>query len=437
MMKGADVAGILNTAILELGSSGAEQALDSFAAMKESADKSGLGMDRVSKTISSSAQTLKMWGGTLNAVTPLFNMFSDSLAKGGIGRAGLTPELLQAFTSGIEGMGFAKRAFLGIQGGMGGAGGAIGAGLEMEAAMEQGPEGMKKIVGTLTDTLKQAGGGQIITRQQAMADPALQAGFLMQRQLTMQMMGMSEANATKTLDALSGVADTGLKTGQTQTDALLKLMDAGQQIGDKGLSQAERAAQKLEQSYLAAGPDIATSTERTAERLMGISTSLKNINTLMDRGVAQGGLTMEAVQKAVSNIIESTMSAIGSLGDGPKKTKSIERIRTTSAKEADMVFADKLMGKGKPFEMPPLPIIEPSNVGQDIRQASAAKQRQQENVQAKNMQAQVNVDFTVKTRVNGEDGKTIIEVKPDKVWIEGLANNAIRAAVGTGAATTR
>ena len=330
-MSSADTANILNTSMLELGASSSE-AMKDFALMQDASSKSNLGMEKVSRSIVSSAQALKMWGGTIGSVTPLFNMFADSLGKG---QKGLAPELLASFTSGLERMTLAQRAFIGVQAGMGaGAGGALGAGLEMEAAMEdKSGEGMKKIIGNLTEVLKQQGGGQVITRQQAIADPSLQAGFLMQRQLTAQMLGVSEATATKTLDALGKVQEGGLSVGEDQTNAVRELIDAGKQIGDQNTPFFEKIAQMQEQMTLSMAPEMIKKLSDVAEGTIGIMSAINSLEKFGQGSVNKGELNIDDAKKAVEGIFDNAK----------EKIKEMQK-RGQRAEKAKLSPAEAMMG---------------------------------------------------------------------------------------------
>ena len=233
-------AGWMGTAVTELGASSEEAALN-LARINYATKNSGLSFDKVGSSIMSAAGQLKMWGGTVASVTPMYKAFSDSLA--GTGRQGLTPELLQRYIGGLEQMQFSSRALLGIQMPGGAAKGAIGAGLEMEEALEDTTgAGMTKITEGLTNMLTKFGNEQIVTRKEAIADPALQRNFMVQRQLLGQQMHMDDATATRTLEMLKNINRTGLNTGGDMKTKLNHLLKSGEKTNEStqdALTQAQ------------------------------------------------------------------------------------------------------------------------------------------------------------------------------------------------------
>ena len=237
----SDIANNMVLAYQELGET-IEGSAKMFGTIQGAAKQSGIGFEKTMGAIIGGAKALKMWGGTVESVTPMFNAFSKSLQDSGIGRQGLTPELFQSFVGGLNKMNFETRALMGIQAGMGGGpGGALGAGLEMEAALEEGPEGMQKILGGLTDTLKNLGGGGILTRDEALENPELTRQFIQQRQLLTQMLGVDEASANKMLDMISATEKTGLQMGDSMSKEFNNLVKQGKETGEQTTSTAEKA----------------------------------------------------------------------------------------------------------------------------------------------------------------------------------------------------
>lgn len=321
-MDSVQIAGMINKDMTQLRAT-EKDSLENINQMAELGRKSGLGMVAVSDSIMKTASSMKMWGGTVSAAAPVFDMFVSGLERG---QKGLAPELYEKFASGINNMSVAQRAFLGMQSGMGmGAGGAIGAGLELEAALEKGPEGMQKVMDSLTGMLKEQAGGRIITRQEAIDDPQLQNMFLMQRKLISSMTGMTEAESTKTLEILS---KTGGTLGATMTDEekqreLFKSLEIGMGIGERTTSEVTKAGLRADQAYLSAAPDLIRTLrgvdEQSADLLGGINT----LNDTMKSGIVVGKLDLttlldgkkvsdkkaEEPLKAAENIVDSIDSA--------------------------------------------------------------------------------------------------------------------------------
>lgn len=245
MATGTDSVGVAKnmvTAYQELGET-VEGSAQMFGTIQSAAKESGIGFEKTMDSIMKGAGALKLWGGTVESVTPIFNAFSKSLKDSGIGRQGLTPELFEKFVGGIKEMSFETRALLGITGGMGG-GGALEAGLEMEAALEEGPEGMAKVVENLTSTLQKFGGGQVLTREQAREDPALVRQFMVQRRLLQQMLNVSEAEANKMLEMISSTQESGLEISNTMAEEFNNLVSQGKETATQTTSTLDKAASK-------------------------------------------------------------------------------------------------------------------------------------------------------------------------------------------------
>jgi len=285
--------GLLNQAHLELGE-GIDGAALTLGRIGQAAEKSGLSYKRVADSILNSTSALKMFGGTVGSVAPLFEKFSASLAEG---RKGLAPELLQKFTSGLQAMSFEQRAFLGIQAPGGtGRGGAIGAGLEMEAALEEGPAGMQKIMDNLTSALEKFGGGRIVSRKEAIEDPTLQRNFMIQRQLLQNMMGLDTASANKTLDMLQEVQKTGLKTGQGQEEKLAELIGSGEQVAKDTTTNQAKAINNMSVAVVNAVKEV-SALLKEGKAGTAVSKLMQNFDTAMENMAKRGKFDIKETKR--------------------------------------------------------------------------------------------------------------------------------------------
>jgi len=284
-MDAGAVSDMLTKSYLELGV-GIDGAALNLGRMKDVADRSGLPFKRVSESIMSSADTLKLFGGTVQSVAPLFDAFSKSLS--GTGRQGLTPDLVTKLAGGLNAMAgdLGKMSLLSMQGAPTGPGGAIGGGLEMEAALEQGPAGMAKIIDKLGTLLESKGGGKILTRAEAIADPAQQRNFVVQRELLKNMMGVDTANANKMLEMMQGVKQNGLQVGGDQEQKLGELIGSGQKVAENTTSILKNATVEAGASALKAGDNVVRAIRETA---FG-----RTLSGVLDR---LSDATREAVQK--------------------------------------------------------------------------------------------------------------------------------------------
>lgn len=189
------VGSILQQNIRQLGRSANETGAI-FAALSLAQAKTGLSMDTVSSTVMDSAGQLRHYGTSVESLSNTFNAFITSVGRG---RAELGRELFSDTVKNLEGMNFGLKAFLGMQSQLGQGRGAIEAGLEFEQALSEGRMG--DVFSSVREQLERMGGGQVLTRQQAM-DTGQGTQYLMQRQLLSKFTG--EQNAGK-LDTMLGI----------------------------------------------------------------------------------------------------------------------------------------------------------------------------------------------------------------------------------------
>lgn len=292
-LENSETTSIMTTAMLDLGATAEESAL-AIGQIANAAENSGLSFKRVADSIKSSAQALKMWGGTIGSVSPLFNSFAQSLK--GIGREGLTPDLLNSFVRGLDQMQFSTRALLGMQmPGMRG-GGAIRAGLEVEEALETGT-GMEKMVSGITQTLKNFGGGRVITRQEALRNPALERHFMVQRGLLTKLIpGLDPAKANMLLGIMKDVDRNGLAAAGDAEKKLGELMGSGQQAQEQTTTVLENAQLGTMQAVETAGDRIVNELGGLMQK-SGVRSLLQSISGTLMRGIAGGRLGAGSIRE--------------------------------------------------------------------------------------------------------------------------------------------
>lgn len=266
-MEYTEVAKMMSRAHQEFGAEDAKQTASVLGDIALAADKSGLSFRRVADSVMNAASTLKLWGGTVGAVTPMYNTFARALDKG---RKGLAPELFEKYISGLQGMQFEMKALLGIQAGGTGRG-AIGAGLEMEALMEKekGAGGMAEMSSRLIDTLKQFSGGALVTRQEAIENPALERNFIVQRQLLKQMLGVDDANATQMMNILQDIDQRGIQTGGDAESKLSELMAQGESIQERTTNTLKEQLISNRGTIISAGSNIVSAINNLADVMGG------------------------------------------------------------------------------------------------------------------------------------------------------------------------
>lgn len=279
-MEASQMANIMGKAHLELGES-VETAGEAIAAIADAAEGSGLRFNEVSQAIMGSAGALKMWGGTIASVTPVFKSFVASLGEG---RKGLATDLMNQYVGGLQKMGLSTRALLGTIGGMGGGGAgggtAIGAGLEMEAALETG-EGMEQVSANLIQALNQFGGGQgVITREEARADPTLERNFIVQRQLLQQMLGVDQASANQMMGILKDVESGGMAVGGDTKEKLGDLMKSGESTKNATVSAIDNASRDQERAVMSSGK-LVIGAIRDLSRGLGITEAVETMNNTL------------------------------------------------------------------------------------------------------------------------------------------------------------
>lgn len=313
-MDAAKMAEMLGTAHLELGES-VESAGEAMANIADAAADSGLTFADVSSAITEAASALKMWGGTIGSVTPIFKSFVNTLGEG---RKGLATDLMKEYVGGLESMGLSMRSLIGTVGGMGGAGGAIGAGLEMEAALEGGEEGMQTVTENLTQALKQFGGGEIITREQAIASPELQQNFILQRQLLQQMgVAQDDASATKMIELLKGVEEGGMETGTDTIEKLSETIRSGEDARKSTQSTIQETSQRVESAVQGSGDKVVASIRALADS-MGLTQFITRLDNNFQQLAREGKIDV----KELSSVFKQ---------DGPRIRAGAQAVRQRRA----------------------------------------------------------------------------------------------------------
>lgn len=316
-------------------------AVSAFGRINAAAKGSGIGFDRVATSIFENADALKMWGGSIGSIAPVFEMFSRSLK--GTGREGLTPDLLRNLVSGLSQMELGTRALLGIQAGPQ-AGGALGGALDIEAAMQEGESGMAKIVDSLTKTLTQFSGGKIITFQEARENPALQAQFTVQRQLLKSIVGGNDANAARTLAALQAVEKTGLQVGSSQSKELGELIGSGEKVAQQTTGELRAADLRRQQTEIMAGRKIIDAIKESGSPIV---TALGKVEGVLKTIARKGGISER-------ELVQAGKDATGKTEPGPEEMEQEQK---------------------EPLVVPGLTIAAPKDIPEQRRQTRAAAER--------------------------------------------------------------
>lgn len=257
-MDAGKIAEMMSEAHLELGES-LEGSAKMFGAIQLAAEKSGMSFGKAADSIMKATDHLKMWGGTVGSVTPLFEAFTRQLGTQP-GQVGLARKLLDQYTSKLAQMGLEMRALIGLQAPGGAGRGAIGVGLEMEAALEDKTGGgMQRVTENLIGALKRFTGGRVVTREQAIKNPAMERAFLVQRQLLRQMIGGDDASNTKMLAILQDIDAHGLQVGGDTESKLGEMLGSGEKARDATTDAMETIIQAQTASQMKQGEQIIAS----------------------------------------------------------------------------------------------------------------------------------------------------------------------------------
>ena len=148
-----------------------------FAALKLAQEGSKLSMDAVASTVTGEAENLRFYGTSVESLSGNFKGLVKALGEG---RQMLAADLFRSTISSIGDMNIGLKAFLGMQSQIGKGRGAIGSALEVEQALADGKQ--DEIIKAVREQLEHFGGGQILTRKEAL-DTNQEQQYLMQRQL--------------------------------------------------------------------------------------------------------------------------------------------------------------------------------------------------------------------------------------------------------------
>lgn len=326
----------MSTAHLRLGMD-IEETAAAFGHLRDAAKGSGLEFDGVMKSVMSGASALEFYGAKVETITPLFKRFNESLS--GIGKEGLTGDLLNTFIDGLKGMEFGARSLLSLSAPGGASRGAIGGGLAMEAALETG-EGMDTIVASLEDTLKKYSGQDILTRKDAMGDPNLEKAYMVQRQTLQSLTKISDVGK---LDEVMRMMQGGAGGGADAQASLKELLSAGAATADATTTGLEKAQlDELQSIYKQGGELVDILKKRFAGTEMQAIFKSIDVNFQKAAQNGQGGQTviLESLKDIMSKKEKAidTYENVGARGGG----KSAQLAGRLAAQESNIGMANPL-----------------------------------------------------------------------------------------------
>jgi hypothetical protein len=266
VISSAGTMDLLTTATLQAGASGlgtqdyfaklgdaimkqgldSQQAAEQMASFRDVADETGLTVQSVADTLNNLANSFSKLGLSADFGRPLVTGFARTLDDMGLGIENAI-ELSSDLSSALAGLttDYAMAFVTAQRGGMDlGGGGVLGAGIGLQArlleAQQSGDEQAqadisRDLVTGLKDTIASFAGGQIVTVQEADANPALAATFYTQTKLLQDMYGIDQQSSARTLDLLSDL-DGAIKSGnEDAADKLAEQIETSIQNRDETL----------------------------------------------------------------------------------------------------------------------------------------------------------------------------------------------------------
>jgi hypothetical protein len=341
-MEATKAADMLANAHLNLGES-VETAALIFGQIDQAAENSGMQFSKVADLIMGATDNMKLWGGTVASVTPTFKAFSDALGEG---RKGLVEPLFNRYMQGIRDMQVEMRALIGLTAGMGGGGGgtAIGAALQMEALMEKGPEGMAEMSEKLINTIKEFTGGQMLTREQVLENPALENQFMIQRQLLEQMTGSSTAEANQMIEILQKIDENGIEGVENAKERLNELTKSGEDTRKATTNDMVNATLKVEAAIHTQGKQIANVINNLMKSsgARRVVRSAQRATTKMATGDISG---LRGIKEFITDISSTDISGKVERLTGRRTRMKEEPDIIRIGKESGLLFVNQLMGE--------------------------------------------------------------------------------------------
>ncbi len=326
---------LLTTATLQAGASGLETS-DYFSKLGDAIMKQGLNTEGAVEQIASFREVADDTGLTVSSVAGALNDLSNSFAQIGLS-ADFGRPLLTGFARTLDDMGLGIENAIGLSGELSGAlaslttdyatafitaqrggmdlgsGGVLGAGIQLQARLldaqssgdEEAQADIARDLATgLKDTLASFAGGQIVTVQDAAANPALEAQFFAQTKILQDMYGINENSAARTLELLTGL-DEATRTGdQDAADALAQQIEQQISARDETLDLMDK------QNALTAG--ILAESMMQTRALLYLPRTLGQ-QMIMEPANAALESQFETMQKSVIGFQEKALSSVSNM----------------------------------------------------------------------------------------------------------------------------
>jgi len=229
---------LMSDAIMKTGLS-SDEAFKQLAGFKVISDKTGLSTSKIASSLNTAVGNFQMLGLSADFAKPLMLGFAESLSSVGVGMEHALG-LSQTLTKSLAGLGddYGMAHLVSSLGGLefGQDGSAISAGIEIEKAMLDAEttgdfeELGATLAGGMRRTLEHFGGGEIVTLNDAAADPSKRSQYYMQKEFLSGQFQMSGQEASRTLEMLEQL-DAAEAAGDSDTSKALKEQLADQVSG--------------------------------------------------------------------------------------------------------------------------------------------------------------------------------------------------------------
>jgi hypothetical protein len=313
-MSATEHMNLLSFAIMKTGLN-SNEAFKQLAGFEIAAEATGLSVDTVAKGLQQAVSNFQQLGLSADFARPLMIGFADSLQEVGLGVENAVG-LSQALAKSLGGLGedYGMAALVSQLGGLsyGQGGGALSAGIGIQAAMIEADSsgdyealGME-LAGAMRTTLESIGGGEIVTVGEANDDPSKAAAFYTQQQMLSNNFGMSQTEATRTLEMLSAL-DTATQSGDEETARKLREQIADQKSGRNDTMNLMRK-QNVYSAGIFAQAQMQTRMQAMSmrngpggEQLAQMMAEADEISAIYSQSVT-AGLTQSAVNEASSEL---------------------------------------------------------------------------------------------------------------------------------------
>lgn len=230
-----DVVEMMNFAYRQLGVTG-KGAVEFLAEVGVAADEADVPLDIMRQSVTSIAESFKVFGDNTRAATVLMGDFSRAFAGSGLGPQAVA-EMVQGITQGIERMDIARKAF--ISGASGGPGGLAG-GFQLDLLLQQGK--LDEVYARVEEAMKSRFGGPVLTLEQAAESPDLAGEFMKQVTFLKDVAGIASTDkeAYRILEAMKRGETAPMEEVKTGDEAIQTAIERGDKVQQSQMNEAIR-----------------------------------------------------------------------------------------------------------------------------------------------------------------------------------------------------